>query len=127
VKKLAERLVETWNDELALEATLEQANEAGHGQRIQLRGALARHYASVVAGFHVLRSTASASPALVSVQVDDEDVLDVIVRTYEFSGENRVKSHPAVDPPEDPFPTAEHLRQEAWEALPEHVDFKFET
>ncbi len=126
VKKLAERLVETWNDELALEATLEQANEAGHGQRIQLRGALARHYASAVAGFHVLRSTASASPALVSVQVDDEDVLDVIVRTYEFSGENRVKPHPAVDP-EDPFPTAEHLRQEAWKALPEHVDFKFET
>jgi hypothetical protein len=114
-----ERLLATWTDELALEATLDPDYAAGHDQRIHLRGALARHYASVEAGFHVLRSAASASPKLLSVQLAGEEIPNVIVRTLELSEENRLKKNLVANDQADSYPTVETLRQQAWEALPE--------
>jgi hypothetical protein len=126
VAKLAERFMATWTDELALEATLEPGNTAGHDQRIHLRGALARHYASVEAGFHVLRSAASTSPKLLSVELEGEEIPNMIVRTLELPEENPLKKNLATHHQAESFPAVEILRQDAWEALPEHVNFKFE-
>ena len=126
VTKLVERLLAIWTDELALEATLEPSNIAGHNQRIHLRGALARHYASVEAGFHVLRTAASASPKLLSVQLESEEIPNMIVRTLELPEENPLKKNPMTHHQAELFPTVEILRQEAWEALPEPVNFRFE-
>jgi hypothetical protein len=99
---------------------------AGHDQRLHLRGALARHYASVEAGFHVLRSAASASPKLLSVQLEGEEIPNVIVRTLELPEENPLKKNLVTHHHTESLPTVEALRQEAWEALPEQVNLKFE-
>ena len=125
VKKLVERFIEAWTDELALEPTLQPGNTIGHDQRIHLRGALARHYASVEAGFHVLRSAASASPKLLSVQLEGEEIPNMIVRTLELSEENSLKKNQVTHHQAESFPTVELLRQEAWEALPEYENLKF--
>jgi hypothetical protein len=119
ITKLVERLLATWTDELALEATLDPDYATGHNQRIHLRGALAKHYASVEAGFHVLRSALSASPKLLSVQLEGEEIPNVIVRTLELSEENPSKKNLVTHHHAESFPTVETLRQEAWEALPE--------
>jgi hypothetical protein len=126
VTKLVERFRETWTDELALETTLDNDNATGHNQKIRLRGALARHYAGVEAGFHVLRSAASASPKLLSVQLEGEEIPNLIVRTLELPEENPLKKNPVTHHQADSFPSVEILRQEAWEALPEHENSKFE-
>lgn len=128
ITKLVERLLATWTDELALEATLDPDYATGHNQRIHLRGALAKHYASVEAGFHVLRSALSASPKLLSVQLEGEEIPNVIVRTLELSEENPSKKNLVTHHHAESFPTVETLRQEAWEALPEleNCNLKFD-
>jgi hypothetical protein len=126
VTKLVERFRETWTDELALETTLDNDNPAGHNQKIRLRGALARHYAGVEAGFHVLRCVESPSPKLLSVQLEGEEIPNMIVRTLELPEENPLKKNLVTQHQPDPVPTVDILRKEAWEALPEQVNFKFE-
>jgi hypothetical protein len=126
ITKLVERLLATWTDELALERTLDPDYATGHDQRIHLRGALARHYASAEAGFHVLRSAVSASPKLLSVQLEGEEIPNVIVRTLELPEENPLKKNLVTHHHTESLPTVEALRQEAWEALPEQVNLKFE-
>jgi len=107
VELLTERLLETWTDELALDAWRETDQSDLHGQIIRLKGVLARHYASVECGFHAVISTTASTPKLILVQNLDEPVQELLVRSVTLNDLIPGKS----------FPSIEELRQQAWTSL----------
>ena len=103
----ANRLIETWTDELGLEAKLESIPGASQGQTIHLKGIFAAHYAAVECGFHAVTTAGFPAPKLMLVQLAGEPVRDVIVRNVTVHESHQVKT----------FPSAEELRQSAWETI----------
>src|SRR5690606_34540456 len=65
---LAQRLAETWTDELALETFVRPDSTTPYSCTIELRGVLASHYASAECGFHAVANADSSCPGLICVQ-----------------------------------------------------------
>jgi len=101
----AQRLAETWTDELALETSIDPGPAGQHSHIVRLRGVLATQYAAAECGFHAITGSNSHCPMLICVQVINQPISEILVR--------RVQSHEANVA--QTFPSADELRQRAWE------------